>query len=56
MGLRKAVVTAGLEQMKACGMNEAMACVEHDNPAALGFYTGVGFKKKYKLHTFERLV
>jgi len=56
MGLRKAVVTAGLNQLRACGMNEAMTCVEHNNPAALGFFGSVGFKKKYKLHTFRKSV
>jgi ribosomal protein S18 acetylase RimI-like enzyme len=55
-GLGKAVVLAGLAKLRACGMEWAMVCVEHDNTAAERLYQSVGFKKKFKLHTYARLV
>jgi ribosomal protein S18 acetylase RimI-like enzyme len=55
-GFGRAVITAGLRQLKATGMNQAMICVEHHNPAALQRYQAVGFRIKHKLHTFTKRV
>lgn len=55
-GLGKAVVTAGLHQLKAYGMDRAMVCAQDDNPPALQLYQAVGFVKKYKLLTFIKSI
>jgi mycothiol synthase len=54
MGLGRTVVTAGLRQLQAWGMNRAMVCAEHDNLAAIQLYRAVGFEKKHKLLTFVK--
>jgi GNAT superfamily N-acetyltransferase len=55
-GLGKAVITEGLRQLKAWGMNRAMVCAEHDDHAAIQRYKAVGFRPIHKLHTFEKAI
>jgi ribosomal protein S18 acetylase RimI-like enzyme len=55
-GLGRAVVTAGLRTLRACGMDRAMVCVENDNTAALKLYEAVGFEVKHKLLTYAKTI
>ncbi len=55
-GLGRAVMTEGLRTLKTCGMNRAMVCAEHDNPAALQMYQAVGFEAKHKLLTYVKSI
>ncbi len=54
LGLGRAVVSAGLRRLQSWGMQTAMVCAEHDNPAAQALYQAVGFEKKHKLLTFNK--
>jgi GNAT superfamily N-acetyltransferase len=55
-GFGRAVITAGLRQLKTWGMNRAMISIEHNNPAALQRYQAVGFSIKHRLHTYVKQV
>jgi len=55
-GMGRCVVSAGLRQLGAWGMNRAMICAENDNQAAIKLYKAIGFETKFKLHTYLKQV
>ncbi|NKB69883.1 MAG: GNAT family N-acetyltransferase [Candidatus Latescibacteria bacterium] len=54
MGLAKALLQAGLRQMKKAGMATATVCVEGDNRAAQRLYEAVGFQLDRQLYSFAK--
>jgi len=55
-GLGRAVITEGLNRLKAYGMRRAMVCVDDKNPGALQLYRAVGFEIKHQLLTYEKSI
>jgi mycothiol synthase len=53
-GLAAAVLTRGLELMKAAGMLQAVVRTGFDNPAAIGAYASVGFGVTDRLMKYRR--
>lgn len=46
LGLGRAMLLAGMQQLKAAGMKKALLDVDAENPSgAMGFYESVGFRK-----------
>jgi ribosomal protein S18 acetylase RimI-like enzyme len=55
-GLGKAVLRAGLEQMKAQGMKSAIVVAESNHPAAQALYFSAGFVQAIRLDTYTKKI
>ncbi|OGN74356.1 MAG: hypothetical protein A2X25_05550 [Chloroflexi bacterium GWB2_49_20] len=53
-GLGKAVLAAGLQRLHDLGMTQTSVCVESDNFSAARLYESMGFKKSFRLLTYEK--
>jgi len=54
LGLARAVMSAGLQRLHKLGMTLANVCVASDNLPAIGLYESLGFKRSFRLLTYEK--
>lgn len=54
LGLGKAIMLAGLQRMRAEGMQTAIVNTEHDNLGAQQLYQSVGFQKTNRLYAYTK--
>lgn len=53
-GLANAVMAAGLQRLQKMGMTQANVCVETENLPAIHLYESLGFKRSFRLLTYEK--
>lgn len=54
IGVGRALIAAGLKQMKQAGLHTATVCFERDNAASRGLYLGAGFEIAHEIACYTK--